>query len=115
MAKFFFWLHVKKSGGTSIRTILQPHYTLVDRAKKPVNFIQSKPSEYNDILNNYRVVLGEYQFKRTLFAKKFLFVNLVLFFENLNLILVLNLTFANVSINKLIRFVIVIEEPEQIL
>lgn len=73
MVKNFFWLHVKKSGGTSIRTILQPHYTLVDRAKKPVNFIQSKPSQYNDILNNYRVVLGEYQFKRTLFAKKFLF------------------------------------------
>ena len=73
MAKNFFWLHIKKSGGTSIRTILQPHYTLVDRSKKPVNFIQSKPCQYNDILNNYRVVLGEYQFKRTLFAKKFLF------------------------------------------
>jgi len=31
------------------------------------------PEEYNDILNNFRVVLGEYQFKRCLFAKKYLY------------------------------------------
>lgn len=30
-------------------------------------------TQYNDVLNNYRVVLGEYQFKRCLFARKFLF------------------------------------------
>jgi hypothetical protein len=40
---------------------------------KPKNFIQTEPAEYNDILNNYRVVIGEYQFKRALFAKTFLY------------------------------------------
>jgi hypothetical protein len=69
----FFWLHIKKSGGTTIRSFLQPYYVEVDRAKKPKTFIQAAPEEYNDILNNYRVVLGEYQFKRCLFAKKFLY------------------------------------------
>lgn len=70
MAKNLFWLHIKKSGGSAIRNALQPYYTLVDRIEKPANFIQSQPSQYNDILNNYRVVLGEYTHKRTLFAKK---------------------------------------------
>ena len=69
----FFWLHIKKSAGTSTRKLLQPYYREVDRIKKPPNFIQSHPSEYNDILNNYRVVLGEYQFRRCLFAKQFLY------------------------------------------
>ena len=73
MAKNLFWLHIKKSGGSAIRNALQPYYTLVDRIEKPANFIQSQPSQYNDILNNYRVVLGEYTHKRTLFAKKFLY------------------------------------------
>jgi hypothetical protein len=41
--------------------------------KKPKTFIQSTPEEYNDILNNYRVVLGEYQFRRCLFARKYLY------------------------------------------
>ena len=68
-----FWLHVKKSAGITTRSLLQPYYIEVDRTKKPPNFIQSKPEEYNDILNNYRVVLGDYQFKRCLFAKKYLY------------------------------------------
>lgn len=68
-----FWLHIKKSAGISTRCLLQPYYTEVDRVKKPKTFIQATPEEYNDILNNYRVVLGEYQFKRCLFAKKFLY------------------------------------------
>lgn len=69
----FFWLHIKKSAGMSTRTLLQPYYKEVERAKKPKNFIQSTPEEYNDILNNFRVVLGEYQFKRVLFAKEYLY------------------------------------------
>lgn len=71
----FFWLHIKKSAGTSTRMLLKPYYIELDREKKPANFIQSRPEEYNDILNNYRVVLGEYQFKRALFAKKYLYGN----------------------------------------
>ncbi|WP_419174088.1 sulfotransferase family 2 domain-containing protein [Desulfosediminicola sp.] len=68
-----FWLHIKKSAGITTRSLLQPHYVEVDRVKKPKTFIQASPEEYNDILNNYRVVLGEYQFKRCLFAKKYLY------------------------------------------
>lgn len=71
--KKFFWLHVKKSGGLTTRKLLSPYYVEVDRVNKPKNFIQSKKACYNDILNNYRVVLGEYQFKRCLFAKKYLY------------------------------------------
>jgi hypothetical protein len=73
--EIFFWLHIKKSAGSSIRKTLQPHYVEVERSNTPVNFIQSHPNQYNDILNNYRVVLGDYQFKRALFAKKYLFDN----------------------------------------
>ena len=69
----FFWLHIKKSAGISTRRFLKPHYKEVDRGKKPKTFIQADISEYNDILNNYRVPLGEYQFRRALFAKTFLF------------------------------------------
>lgn len=63
----------KKSGGTSIRSYLSPHYKTVDREKTPSNFIQSEKKFHNDILNNYRICLGEYQFKRALFAKKYLY------------------------------------------
>lgn len=69
----FFWLHIKKSAGVTMRELLQPHYTVVDKNKKPKNFIQASPDEYNDILNNYRVVLGQYQFRRCLFAKTYLY------------------------------------------
>lgn len=69
----FIWMHIKKSAGTSTRQYLQPHYQIVDKIKKPKCFIQANKEEYNDILNNYRVVLGEYQFKRALFAKTFLY------------------------------------------
>ncbi len=68
-----FWLHIKKSAGITTRSLLQPYYIEVDRTKKPKTFIQATPEEYNDILNNFRVVLGEYQFKRCLFAKRYLY------------------------------------------
>ena len=69
----FFWLHIKKSAGITTRKLLEPYYVGVDRNKKPKNFLQATPAEYNDILNNYRVVLGEYQFRRSLFAKTYLY------------------------------------------
>ncbi|MAT94502.1 MAG: hypothetical protein CME59_18155 [Halioglobus sp.] len=68
-----FWLHIKKSAGVTTRSLLQPHYTEVDRSGWPRNFLQSDPVEYNDILNNYRVVLGELQFRRALFARRYLY------------------------------------------
>lgn len=71
--KSFFWLHIKKSAGSTVRKILHPHYLETDRSKKPINFLQAKEEEYNDVLNNYRVVLGDYQFKRCLFAKEVLY------------------------------------------
>ncbi len=69
----FFWLHIKKSAGTSVRAMLNPHYREVDRTERPANFIQSTPDQYNDILNNFRVVLGAYQFRRALFARTYLY------------------------------------------
>jgi hypothetical protein len=69
----FFWLHIKKSAGLTTRYFLKPYYVEVDRANQPPTFIQANPSQYNDILNNYRTVLGEYQFKRCQFAKKYLY------------------------------------------
>jgi len=73
MSRPFFWLHVKKSAGITIRKLLKPYYVEVDRVDQPQCFIQASPEEYNDILNNYRVVLGKYQLKRSLFAKKYLY------------------------------------------
>lgn len=73
--KQLFWLHIKKAAGTSTRALLQQHYVEVKRKDKPKNFIQATPEEYNDILNNYRVVLGDYQFRRSLFAKTYLYPN----------------------------------------
>lgn len=69
----FFWLHIKKSAGTSIRKLLSPHYIEVDRTKRPYTFIKAHPKEYNDILNNFRILLGDHQYKRALFAKEYLY------------------------------------------
>jgi hypothetical protein len=69
----FFWLHIKKNAGISTRALLQPHYTCVDRVQNPYTFVQAPKREHNDILNNYRIPLGDYQFKRALFAKKYLY------------------------------------------
>lgn len=69
----FFWLHVKKSAGTSIRRVLAPEYIDVERSRRPMNFIQAQPEQYNAILNNFRIPLGEYQFRRSLFAKTYLY------------------------------------------
>ena len=71
--KQFFWLHIKKSAGHSVTKALKPYYVEVDKLLKPKNFIQANYNEYNDILNNFRTNLGNYQFKRALFAKEYLY------------------------------------------
>ena len=71
MKKFFFWLHIKKIRWSVHTSIVRPHYVTVDRGRFPANFIQSEKREYNDILNNYRVVLGKYQFKEPCLQKNF--------------------------------------------
>lgn len=68
-----FWLHIKKSAGQSAMRLLAPVYKEVERKEKPACFVQSPRQDWNGILNNHRVPLGEYQFKRSLFAKKFLY------------------------------------------
>lgn len=55
------------------RRLLQPYYTEVDRVHQPKNFIMASKEEFNDILNNFRVPLGRYQFKRCLFAREYLY------------------------------------------
>lgn len=70
-----FWLHIKKSAGETTRKLLKPYYVEVDRIKRPKTFVQATTEEYNDILNNHRVVLGDLQFRRCLFAKTYLFQN----------------------------------------
>jgi len=75
MKKRFFWLHIKKSAGNSLKSdLLSPYYkSVLNSFEKPPSFIQKSKDDYNDILNNSKTVLGEYQFKRALFAKTFLF------------------------------------------
>lgn len=68
----FFWLHIKKSAGQSIRTALGDAYQRTDRANS-TPFIALPRSEWNDNLNNFRIPLGEYDYRRMLFAKRFLF------------------------------------------
>jgi len=69
-----FWLHIRKAAGTSTRLRLpESVYMRTDHYDQPRCFIQADPREWNDIINNYRVVLGEYTFRRAQFAKKFLY------------------------------------------
>ena len=68
-----FWLHIKKSAGTATRKALGSIYTEDNRRDCPQCFIMADKKYYNDILNNFSTPLGIYQFKRMLFAKKFLY------------------------------------------
>lgn len=70
--KPFLWLHIKKCGGTSMREALIPYYKETNR-KEALPFIALPKDEWNDALNNYRIPLGKYDFKRMLFAKRFLY------------------------------------------
>lgn len=69
----FFWLHIKKSAGQSARRLLAPDYVEVDRSRRPTTFIAAPGAQWNDILNNFRVPLGDLQFRRALFARRHLF------------------------------------------
>nr|WP_321226763.1 sulfotransferase family 2 domain-containing protein [uncultured Psychroserpens sp.] len=69
----FFWLHIKKAGGESFRKTFTPPYVQTDRVKNHKPFIALPKEEWNDALNNFRIPLGEYDYKRMLFAKKFLY------------------------------------------
>lgn len=69
----FVWLHIRKSGGSSTRNLLAPEYVGRNPDDTPANFIQSPPEEYNGILNNHRVVLGDLHGRRCLFAKTYLY------------------------------------------
>jgi len=71
----FFWLHIKKAGGQSFRLTFTPPYIQTDRSKYPKPFIALPKEQWNDALNNYRIPLGEYDFKRMLFAKKYLYTD----------------------------------------
>lgn len=73
MAQKFFWLHIKKSGGQSFRKTFSPYYVETDRTQNYKPFIALPKEEWNDALNNYRIPLGEYDYRRMLFAQKFLY------------------------------------------
>mgnify|MGYP000347197161 CR=1 FL=1 len=68
----YFWLHIKKSAGQSVRTALGATYRETDRSH-PTPFIALPREEWNDNLNNFRIPLGDYDFRRMLFARRFLF------------------------------------------
>ena len=71
--KNFFWLHIKKCGGESFRDTFTPPYVQTDRILNYKPFIALPKEEWNDALNNYRIPLGEYDYRRTLFAQKYLY------------------------------------------
>ena len=69
----FFWLHIKKCGGTSFRKTYTPPYIQTDRIGNYKSFEDLPPEEWNDALNNYRVELGDHDYRRMLYAKEFLY------------------------------------------
>lgn len=71
----FFWLHIKKAGGQSFRKSFTPPYVHTDRRCNFKPFVAVPRREWNDVLNNHRIPLGEYDFKRMLFAKRFLYTD----------------------------------------
>lgn len=70
-----FFLHIKKCAGSSTKHLLESLdlYKVLESQKKVPSFIQSEKEYWNDILNNSRVYLGDYNFKRSLFAKNYLY------------------------------------------
>ncbi|ORT50697.1 hypothetical protein ST37_08230 [Vibrio sp. qd031] len=68
----YLWLHIRKAGGTSLKEILGPSYA-VSEWKYGTPFVALDKSQWNNNLNNHLVSLGEYEYKRMLFAQKFLY------------------------------------------
>ena len=70
----FLFLHVRKSAGTSAKDVLSPYYVRLNITKKnPPNFLQIDTTMWNALLNTPKCNLGPYIFKRSLFAKKYLY------------------------------------------
>ncbi|GAA5067894.1 sulfotransferase family protein [Roseibacterium beibuensis] len=69
----FFWLHIRKSAGQSTRAVLHETYAQSCRRGNIQNFPESPPSEWNDVLNNHRVPLGRWQFRRCIYARDFIY------------------------------------------
>ena len=72
MHKPFFWLHITKAGGSSVKEALKEIYTSAPRPY-PQPFVAIPTEQWNDNLNNYRLPLREYDLKRALFAKRYLY------------------------------------------
>ena len=70
-----FWLHIKKSAGTSMRRMLQPFWFDIDSFDVLPGFLQVNPVYWNTLLNNPRTPLGDYGARRGLFASTFLYSN----------------------------------------
>lgn len=68
----FFWVHIRKAGGTSIKKALKEVYVTSPRPC-PQPFVSILKEQWNDDLNNDRLPLRTYDFKRTLFAKRYLY------------------------------------------
>jgi hypothetical protein len=68
----FLWIHIKKAAGQSIRKALDDVYVQTNRSR-PTPFVALPKAEWNDNLNNFRIPLGDYDYRRMLFAKRFLF------------------------------------------
>ena len=72
MSRPFFWLHIKKAGGQSVRKLLGDLYVETNR-KVPTPFVALPKEEWNDALNNFRLPLGHFDFRRALFARDYLY------------------------------------------
>lgn len=64
----FFWLHIKKGAGQTIRRALSDHYVATDRRRHSRLSTLALPQR-NDWINNYRNRLGRYDFHRMRFAR----------------------------------------------
>ena len=70
----FFFLHIRKSGGETAKSLLSPYYVNLNTPKKnPPSFLQIDTKDWNALINTPKVNLGEYNYKRCLFAREFLY------------------------------------------
>ena len=76
----FFWLHFRKSAGTSVKSILDSNWNELDGSnvhrfvkKNPPSLLQVEPKFWNSLINIPNVNLGNHSFKRSLFARDFLY------------------------------------------
>lgn len=72
MSKDCFYYHIKKCAGSSVKQLLGSSYQQVNQ-KDNLPFVAYGEEYWNDVLNDYRLCLGRYDYKRVLFASKFLY------------------------------------------